>query len=302
MDYIGILKKSYQISIKNKFLWIFGILAGGYGGFQGFGGSFNSFNSGGTDRGKIDKVINSFDFNTFWSHYAGLVIGLIVFFVVLGIIFTIIGIIFQGALIGSVAKIDADEKANFKTGWRIGWHHFWRIFALGLIYGLIVFISLTILIVPTIIFVLIHLVPLAVIWGILIFLICLFLWIILGIISPYSLRFLVIKDSGIVESIREAWRLLRHNFGHIIVMYLLLMVVGMVVGVGLLIAIVVILGIFALIGLGLWLLSPIPAIIFAVIAGICFFVAVAIFSGFYNTLTSSVITLTYRNLTKKFAN
>ena len=298
MDYIGIMKKSYQISIKNKFLWIFGILAGGYGGFQGWGGSFNSFNSGNTDRGKIDKIFNSFDFNTFWGNYGGLIITLIGLFVLIGIIFAVLGIISQGALIGSVAKIDSEEKANFKIGFRVGWHHFWRVFALGLVYGLIVFASLIILIVPIVIFATTHLVPLAVVWGILVFLACLFLWVVMGIISPFSLRFLILKESGIIESIREAWWLLRHNFGHIIIMYLLLMAVGIAVGIGLVIAIVLVLAILVLIGLGLWLLSPIPAIIFAIVAGICFMVAIMIFSGAYNTFTSSVITLTYRDLVK----
>ena len=297
MDYIGILKKSYQISIKNKFLWIFGILAGGYGGFRGFNVG-SGFGGNSQDSEKLNKFFNSFDFNAFWSVYGGLIITLISILIILGIIFAIVGIISQGALVSSVNKIDASEKADFKTGWKIGWHHFWRIFALGLVFGLVVLISLTVLILPTVIFVVTHLVPLAVIWGILVFLICLFLWILIGVISPYALRFLVIKDSGIIESIRQALRLFRHNFGHIIIMYLLLMVVGVAVGIGAIIAVVIVLGIFALIGLGLWLLSPIPAIIFATIAGICFIVAITIFSGAYNTFTSSVITLTYRDLIK----
>lgn len=298
MDYIGILKKAYRISIKNKFLWIFGILAGGYGGFQGFGGSFNSFNSGSADREQFDKFFNSFDFNVFWGNYGGLIITLIGLFVLIGIIFAILGIISQGALISSVGKIDAGEKADFKTGWKIGWHQFWRVFALSLIYGLVVFISLTILIVPTVIFTVTHLVVLAVIWGILVFLVCLFLWIVIGIISPYSLRILVIEKTRIIESIRESLRLLRHNLGHIIIMYLLLMGVGIVVGIGLVIAIFFILLVLVLIGLGLWLINPIPTYIFAGLAGICFVVLMMVFSGFYNTFTSSVITLTYRNLVK----
>lgn len=297
MDYFGILKRAYHITIKNKFLWIFGILAGGAGGMRGF--NFGSgFSGNEQDFQKLSDSFNSFDFNAFWSHYGVLILGIFGFLVILGLVLAVVSIICQGALVGSVDKIEKNEKTDFVTGWKIGWHQFWRIFALGLIFALAVFVSLTILIVPVIIFVVTSLIPLAIVWGILFFLVCLFFWIVISIISPYALRVLVLENVGIIESIKRALKLLRHRFGNIVIMYLLLMVVGMAVGVGLVIAILFVLGIFVLLGLGLWLINPIPAIIFWVIAGTCFVVAWVIFSGAYQAYYSSVITLTYREIIK----
>ena len=82
-------------------------------------------------------------------------------------------------------------------------------------------------------------------------------------------------------------------------MYLLLFGIGIGFGIALLMAILIVGGLLLAIGFGVWLASPLITIGYGIVAGLALFIAILIISGIYNSFTSSVITLTYLNLTKK---
>src|SRR3990167_9981712 len=134
MDYFEIVRNSYKIALKQKYLWIFGMLAGGYGGYRSFG---LNYSSGSSEWQKaFENNSTNFDFASFWLSYGAIILTLIAILTVFGLVMYIIGIVSQGALIGSVKKISINEKNNFKIGFLLGWHNFWRILGVNILYFL----------------------------------------------------------------------------------------------------------------------------------------------------------------------
>lgn len=298
MDYFGIIKKSYYLSLKHKFLWIFGILVGGYGGFKGFGTSFNSSSVTNNWGDSFTKAFSDSNLNNFWANYAGVFFAIMAICGVIALILFTLSIISQGALIGSAERLSKNEKTNFKIGFAIGWHNFWRVLGVGIIFMLMVIASLIVLVVPVVVLILAKVYAIAIILGILLFFVCLAFWILIAIITPYSLRIVVLEKLGIFTSIREALHLFRKNWGEIIVMYLLLMAIGIGFGILLLLAIMILGGIIIAIGFGFWLASPLSAVIYGLVIGLAFFICLVIVSGAYKSFTSNVLTLTYLKLKK----
>ena len=300
MDYLGIIKRAYYITKKHRFLWIFGIFAGGAASFS-TNWSFPGYNTSNSDWAKTfeNANFNSLDFSTFWTNYGTFLIATLVVLVVIMILMFIISLISQGALIGGVRRINQGEKSEFKSAFMIGWHNFWRVWSVGIIYLLMILVSLCILIIPVCVLVIYESYIFAVIWGILLFFVCLAFWLLIALISPYSFRIVVIEKLGIFTSIRESLHFFRDNWKDLIVIYLLLIAIGIGFGIALALTILIVLGIFGAIGVGLWLASPLATIIYSCIIGVVLVAGLAIISGAYNTFTSSVMTLTYQKLSKK---
>jgi len=297
MDYIGIVKKAYHITIKNKFLWIFAILAGGYGGFRGFNTSnLTSYSTNNNDYNKLSSYLNGLDLATFWDKFGSAVITIGVILFIFAIIMFILNLISQGALIGSVAKINKDEKSNFKDGFKIGWHNFWRVWGVGIIYLLMILASLIVLIVPVAVSLIAGGYIFGIIWGILLFFVCLAFWILIGLISPYSFRVVVLEKKSVWQSIRESLHFFRDNWVSVVVMYLFLFGISLVFSLVLVLAILLIGAILLLIGYGLYLASYTVAIFYAIMAVLGFFIAIIVATGAFNSFYSTSITLTYQKL------
>lgn len=278
-------------------MWIFGILAGGFGGSK-FSSNFSSYSGNSTDWQKTFSNIDQSVFTNFWVNWGGVILGVIAALLVLGFICFILSIISQGALISSSAKLSKNEKANFKIGFWDGFHQFWRVLGVLIVYGLMVTGSLIVLLGPVIVSVLAKAYIFAIIWGILLFFVDLAFWILVALISPYSLRMVVLEKIGIFRSVREGLHFFRDHWKEVVVMYLLLIVVGIAFGIVLLLAILIVGGILLAIGFGTWLASASLAIGYGILAGLVFVIAIMLFSGAYNSFTSTVLTLTFLELKK----
>jgi len=297
MDYLGIIKRAYEIVLRRKYLWIFGILAGG-----AIGGSWN-FSAPSTSetfsQNKIENFFNNIKFENFLTHYWGIIFAIIGIILLVGLLWFIFSIISQGALLGSVAAISHNEENNFKTGFAFGWHKFWKVLAVGLLIGLIVLVSLAILALPVILLVLAKIYVLAIIYGVLIFLANLTLWIYLGFVQPYILRLAVLGQRGAGQAIKESWSFSKKNWKEMVVMYLLVLAIGIGVAIGLLLAVFLVGGLLFAIGLAIYLASPWVCWIYAALAGLALVLFFLILNGIINSFYSSVFTLTYLELDKR---
>lgn len=295
MDYLGIIRKAYQITTKHKFLWIFGILAGGAGGLKSFNISLPNYSNG---NGEIDKALASFNWPVFWTTYGGLILGLLAIFGIFAVVMFILNIISQGALVASVDKLSKEQKSDFRDSFISGAHQFWRILGVSVLYCLMVLASLVVLGGPTIYLAVIGQVVFAVIWGILLFFVCLAFWILVGLIYPYSLRVIILEKYGIWQSIRESLHFFRDRWKKVVVMYLLLLATSLVFGIVMVLAVLLGGGVLLAIGFGIFLASPLVAIFYGLILGLVFFIAIVIVAGGYNTFYSAALTLTYLELVK----
>ncbi len=298
MDYFGIIKKAYEITIKHKFLWIFGILAGGYGGFRGFSSSINYSDTGSGFEKGLNSLTNQ-SWQTFWGIWGGLIIGGLVALGLLAIAFFVLNIISQGALVSGAEKLSKKEKADFHSAFSVGWRNFWRVWGMAILYLLMILASLIVWIVPAAVAFVTGAIAVGIIWAALFFFVDLAFWILIGLISPYSLRIIVLKKMGVWESIRESLHFFRDHWVQVVLMYLLLFAFGMAYGLAFLLAILITGSILLAIGYGLFLASIVAAIIYGLVVGLALVVTLIIIGGVYNTFYSTTLTLTYLELKGK---
>ena len=297
MDYFGILKKAYEITIKHRFLWIFAILAGGAGATWGM--SFPSNSVSYSD--KWDKYFNSVgqvQLEHFWLNYWSAIAAIIGLILAFSLVWLVLSTIAKGSLLGSVESIQKGQKFNFRLGFNFGWHKFWRILAVSILVGLIIILSILALILPVILFVLAKVYALAVIYGILFFFFDLALWLYLRVMYPYIQRTAVLGDLGSWEAIASSWSFFKKHFKDIAVIYLLLIAVSMVFGAGMLLVLLVLGGLLFAIGLALYLASQMIFWLYVVSFGLIFLLLIIVLKGIFGAFNSSVLTLVYLELTR----
>lgn len=230
IDYTKILRRAYDITLNNKFLWIYGaLIALGSGG-----GNFNG--GGGSGKGtEHDQKIADSVANFFTNHWVaiGIAIGLFLLFL---IAIWVLGIISRGALIDSVNKIDAGTATDFKTGFKRGVHYFWRVLGIGLIFFLLILVIIAVIAMPIIYLVVLEKFAPAIFIGIMGLLFFIPIVIFLGLISQLSVLFGVILDRPVFAAISEAHGLLIKNMSAIGLLWLITIGVSIIASTAMVIA------------------------------------------------------------------
>jgi hypothetical protein len=229
INYSDILKKSWRITRRNKFLWWFGffLTLGGGGGFN-FNLPFGSGTSGKQE--KIAVAIQDF-IARYWQWIVSGVIFLLVVFLAL----LIMRIISQAGLIKAANIIDLGKLTTFKESFFEGRKYFWKVFLLGLLVTIFVSGVIIVLFTPVVFLAFFRSYTLAVILGVLAFIITLVLAIVTSYVKKYAAIYLVLSNLSIRDSLENAYLLFRKNIMASIIFSLLLLVAGIIVGLGILI-------------------------------------------------------------------
>jgi hypothetical protein len=319
MDYIALLKRAFQITIKYRALWIFGFFlalcsaSGGGGNGGGSSGGSQTFDNNGNG---FDIPLESIPLpENLWLVIGGIVAAILCFILFLVVVGIIVRAVTRTALIGMVDQIEETETVTIRDGWRIGWSkRAWTVFLVSAI----VHVPLIIIFAPLL---LVALSPFALaflenmgllILGIVAGIGLLLLWIlalIIVIIVAWPLlelgwRYAVLRKMGAIESLKASYTLIRENLKTVAIMVLLL--IGVVIGwalVSFILTIIVVL-------LGLLVGGVTGLIVFlitwkwwaALLVGVLPFLLVIILcltfaQGVYLIFRSSVWTLTFRELT-----
>ena len=231
MDYGQLFRRSWEIVWQNKFLFVLGFLAAlGAGGNSGSGVNYNIPSSSSSPTAPfptdfIDEV------TSFWAEFGGLIIGLLCFFFILGIVFWLIRLAAQGGLIESVDRIEAGEKMSFGSAFSAGVSRIGGLVGLHLVIngpfillGLIFFgvgasfFTTAIRDGGTISEATGGLFSILAICGGLLACVLVPLGIIVTVIYPFAQRGLILKQMGIIESIRHGWQVVRDNVGDVILL------------------------------------------------------------------------------------
>jgi hypothetical protein len=314
MDYGEVIRKAWDITKKYKYLWIFGFilaLFGGRGvGVRTGGGRGIEYTLRGEDLQKAPLIMQQFLFRlqNVLRDNIHLIILSVIFLIIFSLAGLVLFIIAEGGLIGCVSNIESNEKSGLIDGFKIGAHYFWRILGKNLL----IYLSLFIII---LFFVLLFTIPFYTLYSssnyrflwftIPLFIIFIIFMIPIGvfitILNDYSSRFLVIKNNGIIRSIKNSFRLIFNNFKHTIIIALILFGIGILIGIILFIIFLIIGGPAALLGFSLYRAGAIaPLLIIAIIAVLFLLVLSVIINGTKMTFTSSVWTLTFFKLIEDF--
>ena len=306
MDFGAVLKKAWEITWKNKGLWILGILAGCSASGRGNNGQaasgFRGYNFGGGQLPEgqfqglpeLERFFSRVDEGT-WIAVALAVLGVIL---VLALVFLVLGVIGQGGLIAGFAGADDGHSIALGEAFNLGMQNFWKllgirvvVWAAGLIVGITVAIGVVAVAIGTLGIGLLCLIPL----------ICLLIPLAWGVDAYIILAMVAAVEEGIgvFDAFRKAWEIVRANLGPVIVMALILILGG-----GILSAVLGIpfIGVVVPAILGFALGSETSIYSGLAISGLCLVVAIPIFIvliGVLTTYTTGAWTLTYRRLTGK---
>lgn len=300
MDYGEVLKKSWDITWKNKGLWLLGILAGCSASGRGnFGNSTSSlrgydFSSGGLPGFQGDGFLD--DIGPIPEEIVvPIILGFLCLGVILALVFFALGVIGQGGLIAGFRRADDGATVALGEAFSAGLHSFWKLAGIRIIFFIAGIAFVLALLLGTL---LIGVVTLGIGLIFLIPLLCLLIPVALALDSYIILTMVaaVEEDLGVFDSFRRAWDTFKGNLGPVVVMTLIL-----IAGVGILgiVAALPFLGIALpaitgfLVGTDLAVVSGVAVSLLCLIAAIPLLI---IFYGLLTTYTTGAWTLTYRRL------
>jgi hypothetical protein len=318
MDYIEILSRALKITWRYRALWVFGFFLSLCSG----GGSFNfpSGNSGSPGNAPFD--VENIDVNIIIA----VVVGLMCLFSILAIVGFIVNLVTTTALMGMVNQIEQTQAVTVREGWELGWSkRAAQLFLVNLLIGIPVFIlrfSLIMMAMSPLVLVVFGLVtvsqnedPTLIIFGVLGFLLALLfivpiMMVISALLTPFQKfadRYVVLAQHGVVDSIKEAFELMRNNLKDTIIMWVLMLIIGIGWGIVFLIIILPITLIITLIVGGI----PAGIVYFAsqsnwgtigvgAVLGIpTMLIVMNVANALYAVYESTVWTLAYLEITKK---
>jgi len=349
MDPIKILKRAWAILWSYRALWIFGFIlalttasgGGGNAGVNGtnrnnpnpnvftapqnglpFGEQINQFFQQGVQIFERPPLNNA-------NLWIGIAIALFVIILVLVVVSAFFRYISETALIRMVDQYEqTGEKATVRQGFRFGWSRTsWRLFLINLLVNLPTILAVLFLIaVGVVVFLLFSsgspVWPVAGVIALIgVFFLLIFILIILNallnVLRHFFWRVCALEGSGVFESIRSGFAMVKRNWKNVGLMWLIMIGLGLAWVIASFIAIFLLIPVFILFGVvgllvagipalavfgltSLFLSAPVTWIIAALVGLPILFLIIglplAFLEGLKNVFHSTVWTLTYREL------
>lgn len=294
MDYLNILKKSWQITWNNKYLWWFGLFITIGSGGANFNFSFNEKNW--NNEAKTFQETQE-AFVNFISQYSGWIITGLSLLIVLIIIFIILRIIGRVGIIKSVDNMEKGRESNFSDGLKEGRKYFWKIFFTGLLIGIFILATIIVLFLPVAFLFYLKSFIIGVITAFLAIIIFIPLLVLASFIKIYSYLYIILGNLSIRSALENAYKVFRNNLLSSIIMGLIFIPIIISMGIAMVLVIMSLAIIFLVIGLILYLiLNKIGIIITAVLGLISLLLIVLLIRSVYETFHQAVWVLFFREI------
>lgn len=322
MDFGEILSKAWKITWKYKVLWIFGILAGcaesSGGGGNGGGSNFNNRTPGGDFPGGMPNLPPEVMQWLEWAraNLALIIIGLCLFFLIITAIRVFFGTIGRIGLIHGAQRADQEDAPVLTFGdiFSQSRRYFWRIFGIDLLVG-VVSIAIVLLILAA---AFLPLLP-AITSGqnmenaggawagfaLILFacMCCIFLpvSIVVGIVLQMVYTAIVVDNMSIGDGLRKGWEVFKSHLGNVLIMWLLLAVLGWIIGI--VISLPLIAAFLPLILVVMGTREAITTgVVTTLVCCVVYFPVLLVLTGILRTYVQTGWTLTYLRLTGRPAN
>ena len=217
LDFGGILRRAWEITWRNKILWLLGILSAiaSGGGFRG-GNNFNFNPNNNPDfLPQLQRRFPSLDQKTIGA----IILGVGCVLIIIAIAFWLLSIIGRGGLIGGINLADTRGSVKFGEAWGIGTKYFITVLLIGLavaILGVLIGVASVVAVAS------ICLAPLGCIGFLLIAVLNVF---------TYLAQIAAVTDNlSVGDAFGRAWQLVKANIGAVIILGLILAVINGVIG------------------------------------------------------------------------
>jgi hypothetical protein len=258
IPYFVILKKSFVITWKNRYLWWFG--------FFTLLSNISGFDYLHNDHPKNYPLLSleKLPHTSPW-----ILTGLTIISILL-ISITILSIISRGALISSIGKLIENKNTNFKTGYRFGKKNFWKIFSIALFSGVFLLTGMLILTPPVIFLFLNHSYLLGFIMATIAVIIFIPLIFLVFYIKLFGYLYAILGGLTSWAAIENAYNLFRKNIHASILMALIFIPINLLFFFSLILILVPIALLVLPIALFFFLLAGTPGAIVAGMIGLLF--------------------------------
>jgi len=311
MDYGQIIKRSWEIVKKNKFLWWLGILATFAGGFgkpsfnfsfpQGIGSSSSDTSTTGTQSVDIAKQFSELSSKIDIPAVIAVIAITVVVLLVIYFVILYFAIRAKAGLIIGVNKIENEGNSiGFRAAMREGKKYFWRLFGLMWLIGFIMLALILLIASPLILLIFWHSIAFAIGLGLLVFvgfMVVILLCFLISIILLFAQLMIVLDNRKVFDAIRESWKLIKRNLKEVAIGYAIAIGIGVLVGIITVLLIIVVIAIGSILGGISYLVGGVIALTVCttvvMLVGIVSFVIVI---GFLTAYGSTYWTLFYRAL------
>jgi len=294
MNYGELIRRAFDLSWKNKSLWVLGFFAASMGTFGGFQNQMPE------KAGRWFPDINH-DFSGTVAHWfesnPGISIALVIFIVAvalaLALFFFIMGLISVAGLIEGVNEIEGGRKYALGRLFKAGARYFWRFLGLFFIFFAIGLTFVIILILPVVLaFTLTGVLGVAaLLLAIPIGLAGIFFF---GNIYSLTQREIVPNETPVFKAMGEGYNLLIKHLGPNLIIF----IINIFLWIAIMITGLLLVAIFALPLIFLTTLSTLVLVLVLIIAIPLFILAAIIIEGFLGTFFNSLMTLFYMELRK----
>lgn len=297
MEYGEVLRKTWDISWRNKGLWILGILAGcsasGRGNFSQSSSGFRGYDYG---PGDVPYYKGEPLFGDFQEEIIiPLILGFICLFLIVALIVFVLGVIGQGGLIAAFKRADEGTDVSLSEAFSGGLQNFWKLAGIRIVFFIAGFVIVIGLILGALLF---GVATLGIGFICLIPLVCLLIPIGLAVDSYIILTMVaaVEEELGVFEAFGRSWNTFKENLGPVVVMILILIVgfgiLGFLIALPFIaIAVPAIMGV--IIGTDAAVISGVAVTLLCVLVAVPVLI---IIYGLLTTYTTGAWTLTYRRL------
>lgn len=296
MNYTDLIKRAFNLTLRNRFLWIFGFFVVTAGVWAA---SIALLTFGGSNKVQAESVVNITKDQavSFFNQYAfPSLIGVLILLVI-AIVMFVLALISRGALINGADKLGKGEKSDFSSAFKIGKKYFWHLWAVAIVYSLVVMASIMSVITPIVMGIFfVFFLPIAVLWSLLTFPLVLIINIAIIMILPFVYRAIIIEDKGVKDGILLAFRLFKRRFIDIIVLNLVLVISEIFYSMFAMLALALIAVVLFLIGVIIWTASLAIGIVFSFMAGALLVVCLFMLTSAFFAFQSVIVTLAYDKL------
>lgn len=313
MNYGALLADSFRLTLRNRYLWFFGLFAGGTAtnftfnvpsNFSGAPGGLEDLNPDGF--GPLSPALVAQ--TGLGGGTVALVAALAALALLLFLLVIALSLLSRAGLVTSVAALGRGGESGFASTWRAGVAGMWRLLLFGVLFfllslGLLLAVAAPAGIIVALTFVVTQSVGVRVLVTVLVSLAALaalvVIFIPLAIIGQLGVRRVLLAGDGVTGGIGGGYRLFRRNLGPGLLVWLIHLAVMFGLGVGLILA-------SAIVGLVLFLPTialafaelTTAAIVAGVIAGLVLLVLFLTASGALGTFSSAYWTLAYLRLSE----
>jgi len=334
MEYGRIIRHAWNVTWRNKILWIFGIAAALFGAKihpSGGGGQGVNYSLNSQDWDKMRRGMPFLPWERHmpfgpgidWQQIGIAIAGLLAIGLIVAIILAVLRVIVRytslGAMIGMVDEIETQEGTSFRGGLRQGWKRLLHLLAINIILGLISAIIVGLLIV---VIGLVAAMIGGIVWalsqggsgimtgaiivgiiaglGLLLLMIAVSLAIAAAVtvLREFAFRASVLEQQGVIDALKSAVTLVRQQPQESLLMWLIMWAIRL--GLGMvaipLVAVAIAVMIIPAAGLGALTEAVWPAMLAFVPMVLLVFVIATVIKGIYTVFRSSVWTLTFREL------